>query len=87
MNSISLEKGKKCIGKGFSQIFRSTYPFNKLHDNRVHGTFNMMMMIRGEGPVVWVVFDWGFCLSTHDRILDVEAGGILLRVTIDRLSK
>ena len=33
-----------------------------------------MMMIRGEGPVVWVVFDWGFCLSAHGRILDVEAG-------------
>lgn len=39
---------------------RSTYPFNKLHDDRVHGTFDMMLMIGGEGPVVWTVFDLGF---------------------------
>ena len=44
----------------------STCPFNKLHDDRVHGAFNVMVMIGGEGPIVWVVFYLGFCLGSHD---------------------
>lgn len=50
-----------------------TYPFDKLHDDRVDGTFNVVVMIGCEGPVIWVVFDLGFCLGSHDGNLDIEA--------------
>lgn len=40
----------------------------------MHSTLNMMVMIGGEGPVVWMVFDLGFCLGSHDWTLDIEAG-------------
>ncbi len=53
----------------FLQMLGITYPLNKLHNDRVHGTFNMMMMLGGEGPVVRVMFDVGFCLGSHDQIL------------------
>ena len=43
------------------------YPFDKLYDDRVHGTFNVMVMIGCEGPVVRVVFDLGFRLGRHDQ--------------------
>ena len=45
-----------------------------------------MMMIGGEGPIVWVVLDWGFCLGIHDRILEDEAGRFILELSICRLS-
>ncbi len=51
--------------KGISRL-GSTYPFDKLHNDRVHGPFDMMMKLGGEGPVVRVVFDVGFCLGRHD---------------------
>ena len=50
----------------------NTYPFNKFHNDRVHSTFNMMMNPGGERPVVRVVFDVGFCLGRHGKILDGE---------------
>lgn len=40
----------------------------------MHGTFNVMMKLGGEGPVVRVMFDVGFCLGSHDKVLDVGAG-------------
>ncbi len=57
----SLIEGKKRISR-----LGSRYPFDTLHNDRVHGPFDMMMEFGREGPVVRVVFDVGFCLGRHD---------------------
>lgn len=44
------------------------YPSDKLHDDRVHGTFNVVVMIGCEGPVVRVVFDLRFRLGRHAQV-------------------
>ena len=46
----------------------NTYPSDKLHNDRVHGTFNVMMELGGEGPVIRMMFDLGFRLGSHDKI-------------------
>ena len=56
------------------------YPFYKLHDNRVHSPFNVMVVIRCEGPIIWVVFDERFGLGSHDEV-DVEVDGLLNKQT------
>ena len=55
----------------------NVYPFDKLHNDRVHGTLNVMVMIGCKGPVVWVVFDLGFCLGSHRDCLDIKACSLL----------
>ena len=64
-------------GKKRTEMSGNVYPFDKLHNNRVYGTLNVMVMIGCEGPVVWVVFDLGFCLGSHHNRLDIEAGSLL----------
>lgn len=54
-------------GKKRISLLGDTYPFDKLHNDRVHGTFNMMVNFGGEGPVVRVVFDVRFCLGTSSH--------------------
>ena len=54
----------------------NTHPFDKLHNDGVHGTFNVMMKLGGEGPVVRVVFDVGFRPGSHD---DVWAGTVFIK--------
>lgn len=66
-------------GRKRIRMLGNTYPFDKLHNDRVHGTFNMMMSFGGEGPVVRVVFDGGFCLESHDKVLDIGADTVFIK--------
>ena len=57
----------------------NTYPSDKLHNDRVHGTFNVMMELGGEGPVIRMMFDLGFCLSSHDKVSDVKVSTMFIK--------
>lgn len=72
MEVIRVEKRKYCIGKRLfealkkTMVSQKTYPANYLRYDRADSAFNVMMMIGGEGPVVWEVFELRFCLGSHD---------------------
>lgn len=59
-------------GKRRSSVVGKMYPFDKFHNDRVHGTFHVMMNFGGGGPVVRVVFDGGLCLGSHDKVVEVD---------------
>ena len=62
-----------------SKIRWCTYPFYKLRDDWMNGTFNRIVIFCRTRPVVWVVFVKRFCLGRHDKSFGVENNGIFLR--------
>lgn len=73
-------------GKKGTRMSGSEYPFDKLHDDRLHSTLNVVVMMGCGRPVVWVVFDLGFRLGSHGKCLDIEAGSLLNNKTEYRYS-
>ena len=48
------------------------YPLDKLHDDRMKGTVNVMVMVRRERPIVWMVSDMEIRMCSHDSVLGYQ---------------